>query len=354
MFNAEYWDGWFDHWGEQHHTTDTDQQAKEIDWILSQGFSINLYMFHGGTSFGFMSGANWDHETYEPDVTSYDYDSPVSESGALTKKFFAFREVIAKHNPGVTLPDPPAPLPVIEVPEFELRDHASLWSNLPEPVNMEQPRNMEDFGQSYGYVLYRAKLRASGNGELVLPALRSYARVYLNGRLIGAADRRKKQDRVKLQARSGDTLDILVEGTARINFSRELLGERQGINGPVMLAGREITGWQIFSLPMEDLTRLQFAPADKVSSGPAFYKGRFNLQTTGDTFLDLRGWSKGAVWVNGRALGRFWNVGPQQTLYLPAPFLRKGTNEVLVFTLGGHTNRSRGLREPVLDEMGSE
>ena len=213
---------------------------------------------------------------------------------------------------------------------------------------------MDDFGQSYGYVLYRAKLRASGNGELVLPALRSYARVYLNGKLMGVADRRKKQDRVKLQWQKDDTLDILVEGTARINFSKELLGERQGINGPVMLAGREIRGWQVFSLPMEDLSRLQFAPAEKVSSGPAFYKGRFDLQTTGDTFLDLRGWGKGAVWINGHALGRFWNIGPQQTLYLPAPFLKKGSNEVLVFSLGAHTNRLRGLREPVLDEMGSE
>lgn len=354
IFNAEYWDGWFDHWGERHQTTDAEQQANEIDWTLSQGFSINLYMFHGGTSFGFMSGANWDHETYEPDVTSYDYDSPVSESGALTKKFFAFRDVIAKRSPGVALPDPPASLPVIEVPEFELRDDASLWLKLPEAVNMEQPRNMEDFGQSYGYVLYRAKLRASGNGELVLPALRSYARVYLNGKLMGVADRRKKQDRVKLQWQKGDTLDILVESTARINFSKELLGERQGINGPVMLAGREIRGWQVFSLPMEDLSRLQFAPAEKVSSGPAFYKGHFDLRTTGDTFLDLRGWGKGAVWVNGHALGRFWNIGPQQTLYLPAPFLKKGSNEVLVFSLGAHTNRLRGLREPVLDEMGSE
>ena len=188
----------------------------------------------------------------------------------------------------------------------------------------------------------------------MLPALRSYARVYLNGKRMGTADRRKKQDRVKLQARSGDTLDILVEGTARINFSRELLGERQGINGPVVLAGREVAGWQVFPLPMEDLSHLQFAPADKVTSGPAFYRGRFDLPTTGDTFLDLRGWGKGAVWVNGHALGRFWNVGPQQTLYLPAPFLKKGANEVLVYTLGGHTNRLRGLREPVLDEMGSE
>ena len=124
MMSGEYWDGWFDHWGEKHHDTDANQQAQELDWILTQGYSINLYMLHGGTSFGFMSGANWDHNNYEPDVTSYDYDSPVSESGALTRKYFAFRDVIAKHRPGVQIPAPPTPLPVVDVPEFELAETA--------------------------------------------------------------------------------------------------------------------------------------------------------------------------------------------------------------------------------------
>jgi len=353
LFNSEYWDGWFDHWGEHHHVTDAAQQAKEIDWILSQGYSINLYMFHGGTSFGFMSGANWDHQTYEPDVTSYDYDSALSEWGTLTKKYAAFRDVIAKYRPGVEIPDPPAPLPIVEVPEFELHESASLWSSLPDPIAAEQPRNMESFGQSYGYILYRTKLKSKGMGELVLPALRSYARVYVNSKLVGLADRRLKQDRVNVQATAGDILDILVEGTARINFSRELLTERQGIDGAVSLAGHELTGWQVYPLPMEDFAALKFSAKENVT-GPAFYRGHFDLKTTGDTFLDLRRWGKGAVWVNGHALGRFWNVGPQQTLYLPAPFLRKGSNDVVVFTVGGHTNRLRGLKEPVLDEMGSE
>ncbi|HTT19083.1 MAG TPA: beta-galactosidase [Candidatus Sulfotelmatobacter sp.] len=354
MFNSEYWDGWFDHWGEHHHSTNTAQQAREIDWILSQGYSVNLYMFHGGTSFGFMSGANWDHQTYEPDVTSYDYDSPVSESGALAPKFFVFRDVIAKHRPGVTIPEPPAALPVIEVPEFQLRERASLWSNLPDPKSLEQPRNMEAFGQSHGYILYRTKLKSSAAGELRLPSLRSYARVYVNSKLVGVADRRKKQDRVKLKANAGDTLDILVEGTGRINFSRELLSERQGINGVVTLAGQELTGWQIYPLPMDDFSHLRFSATNNNAATPAFYQGSFDVQTTGDTFLDLRGWGKGAVWVNGNPVGRFWNVGPQQTLYLPAPFLKKGKNTVVVFTLGGKTSRIRGQREPVLDQMGSE
>jgi beta-galactosidase len=361
MFNSEYWDGWFDHWGERHHTTDTADQAREVDWILSQGYSINLYMFHGGTSFGFMSGANWDHNNYQPDVTSYDYDSPVSESGGLTNKFYAFREVIAKHRPNVTFPDPPAPLPVVEIPEFEVDKTASLWDLIRNHAfgtgtHTVQPRNMEAFGQSYGYILYRTTLKSPASGDLILPALRSYARVYLNQKLVGTADRRSKQDRIQLQASKDDQLDILVEGTGRINFSTELRNERQGIDGPVMLAGHEITGFQVFPLPMEDFSKVDFAGIDpgKDRAGPALHQGHFVLQTSGDTFLDTRGWGKGAAWINGRAIGRFWSVGPQQTLYVPASWLRQGRNEVVIFTLGAKSTRLRGLREPILDEMGNE
>ena len=355
VMSGEYWDGWFDHWGEKHHDTNSEQQAQELEWILSQGYSINLYMFHGGTSFGFMSGANWDHKTYEPDVTSYDYDSPVSESGKLTKKFFAFRDVIAKHRAGVRLPDPPAALPVIAIPEFQLTESAPLWANLPVPAASEVPRSMEAFGQSYGYILYRTTIASATNGDLVIPAMRSYALVYVNGELAGTLDRRKKQDPLRVNAPGKASIDILVEGTGRINFTTELRQERQGINGKLTLAGKELRGWQVFPLPMEDLRKLQFSKASsEMPRGPAFYRGQFDLSEMGDTFLDTRGWEKGAVWINGHPLGRFWNIGPQQTLYVPAPYLKRGGNEVIVFTLGGRTQSIRGLREPVLDEMGNE
>ena len=352
MMSGEYWDGWFDHWGEKHHDTDVNQQAQELDWILSQGYSVNLYMFHGGTSFGLMNGANWG-KGYEPDVTSYDYDSPVSESGALTKKYFAFRDVIVKHRKEPMIPDPPAPLPVIDIPQFELAESAPLWSNLPAPIPVERPRPMEALGQSYGYILYRTKMKQAGNGELEIHELRSYARVFVNGKPVGVLDRRKKQDRIRLQTDRDSTLDILVEGTGRINFTVELRNERQGIGGSVTLAGQELTGWQVFLLPMDDLSKLQFSKDNfENSKGPAFYRGQFELDETGDTFLDMRGWGKGVVWVNGHALGRFWNLGPQQTLYLPAPWLRKGKNEVAIFGLISPRHRTlRGVRSPVLDEL---
>lgn len=356
MMSGEYWDGWFDHWGDKHQTTDAVQQAQELDWILSQGYSINLYMFHGGTSFGFMNGANWDHKKYEPDVTSYDYDSPVSESGALTKKYFAFRDVIAKHRPGEQIPDPPLPLRVIEVPEFQLTESAPLWQNLPAPVAADHPRSMEYFGQSYGYILYRTKIEQASKGELEIQELRSYARIFVDGKPVGTLDRRKKQDRLRIEAGKDSTLDILVEGTGRINFTTELRQERQGINGAVTLAGNELSDWQLFPLPMDDLSKLQFSnPKTHSPTGPAFYRAQFDLQNTGDTFLDTRGWGKGAVWINGHALGRFWNLGPQQTLYVPAPWLRKGANEVVVFTHDTPKSRQmHSLRAPILDQLGAE
>jgi beta-galactosidase len=366
LMSGEYWDGWFDHWGEKHQTTDATQQAQELDWILSQGYSINLYMFHGGTSFGFMNGANW-QKVYEPDVTSYDYDSPVSESGALTRKYFAFRDVIARHRPGVTIPDPPAPLPVIEVPEFELAESAPLWTNLPASHSVERPRSMEMFGQSYGYILYRTKIKEALVGELVIHELRSYARIFINGKLAGTLDRRKKEDRLRIEVGANATLDILVEGTGRINFTTELRKERQGIDGSMILAGKELLGWQVFPLPMDDLwqaspfsmhdlSKLRFSKASpNTPNEPAFYRGRFGLYSPGDTFLDTRGWGKGAVWINGHALGRFWNLGPQQTLYVPAPWLQNGANEVIVFSqINPGKRRMRGLSAPVLNELGRE
>jgi beta-galactosidase len=215
---------------------------------------------------------------------------------------------------------------------------------------------MEFFGQSYGYILYRTRLTAPANGDLVIHELRSYAEVFVNGKLIGTLDRRKKQGHLEIEAAAVSTLDILVEGSGRINFTTELRSERQGISGAVTLAGRELTGWQVFPLPMstDDLAKLQFSKRTEAAA-PAFYRGHFTLQATGDTFLDTRGWGKGAAWINGHPLGRFWNLGPQQTLYVPAPWLKKGINEVVVFTQQEPKSRHlHGLSAPVLDEMGTE
>jgi beta-galactosidase len=348
FFNSEYWAGWFDHWGGKHAHTNADAQAANLKWMLDQGYSVSIYMFHGGTSFGWMNGANSDDKgSYEPDVTSYDYDSVLDESGRPTPKYYAFRDIIAKAT-GVTPPPVPEVAAAISVPSLAMSEAASLWDNLPKPVLSEQILSMEDVDQAYGYILYRTRLEKPVEGELVLDQLHSYARVYLNGTLVGTIDRRLKQDRLSLKSTEPDArLDILIENTGRVNFGHTIAGERAGITKQVTLAGRPVMGWEIYPLPMTELGKLKFS--SKPCSGPCFYRGDFKLASTGDTFLDTGEFSKGELWLNGRALGRIWNAGPQRTLYAPGPWLEKGKNEVVVFDIDGQSGRSlQGREKPVL------
>jgi beta-galactosidase len=347
FFNSEYWVGWFDHWGGTHAHTSVEDEAANLDWMLRQGYSVSLYMFHGGTSFGWMNGANIDGGVYGPDVTSYDYDSPLDESGRPTTKYFKFRDVIAKAT-GITPPPIPEIAAPISIPVVTMTETASLWSNLPEPIHSDQVLSMEDVDQSYGYILYRTKLKKMASSELVLDELHSYAQVYLDRKLVGTLDRRLKQDRLALPATAGDArLDILVENTGRVNFGHAITGERAGITKQVSLNGVPLLGWEIFSLPIPAVNKLHFST--KPCEGACFYRGNFNLAAVGDTFLDTSQFAKGELWLNGQALGRVWNVGPQKTLYTPEPWLNKGRNEVVVLDLQGHLGATvRGLEKPVL------
>ncbi len=348
FINSEYWAGWFDHWGGEHAHTNAGAQEANLEWMLGQGYSVSIYMFHGGTSFGWMNGANSDGKgSYEPDVTSYDYDSVLDESGRPTAKYFVFRDLIAKAT-GVTPPAVPKVAAAVSVPVVRLVEGASLWSNLPEPVKSEQVLSMEDVGQAYGYILYRSKLQNVGDGELVLDQLHSYAVVYVDGKQVGTVDRRLKQDRVKLTGvKAGARLDILVENTSRVNFGLSIGGERAGITKRVTLAGKELTGWEIYRLPMEAPEKLQYSV--KACDGPCFYRAKLDVAAVGDTFLDTSEFVKGQLWLNGKALGRIWNVGPQKALYAPGPWLVKGKNEVVVFDLEGKSGRSlRGVDKPML------
>ena len=347
FFNSEYWAGWFDHWGGKHAHTNTAAQLANLRWMLEQGYSVSIYMFHGGTSFGWMNGANSDGKgSYEPDVTSYDYDSALDESGRPTPKYFGMRDIIAKVT-GVNPPPVPTVAPAMSVPAVALPDAASLWENLPTAIRSDNVEAMEQIGQAYGYILYRTHLRSDVNGELVLDQLHSYAGVYLNKRLMGTIDRRLKQDRLSLHGTAGAQLDILVENTGRVNFGKSIGGEQAGITRQVTLAGKPLVGWEIYPLTMTHVEKLPFAK--RPCEGPCFYRGSFNLPKTADTFLDTSEFTKGQLWLNGRALGRIWNVGPQKTLYTPAPWLKEGRNEVIVFDLDGKMGRSvRGLEKPVL------
>ncbi len=348
FINSEYWAGWFDHWGGKHAHTDVANEAANLKWMLEQGYSVSIYMFHGGTSFGWMNGANSNGTNYEPDVTSYDYDSPLDESGRPSAKYFVFRDVIAKAT-GTTPPPVPEVAAAISVPAVSMLESASLWKNLPKPIGSKQVLSMEDVDQSYGYILYRAKLKDAAPGELVLDELHSYAQVYLDGKLVGTLDRRLKQDRLTLTATKRKTqLDILVENTGRVNFGHAIGGERTGITKQVTLGGKPISGWKIYPLPMTDVGSLAFSKTP--CEGACFYRASFDLTAVGDTFLDTSEFVKGQLWLNSLALGRIWNIGPQKTLYAPRPWLTIGKNELVVFDLQGKMGASvRGLDKPVLD-----
>lgn len=362
LFATEYWPGWFDHWGHPHQTRSTAVQVQDLNYILSHHASLNIYMFHGGTSFGFMSGSSWTDNEFLPDVTSYDYDAPLDEAGHPTPKFYAYRAVLATYATS-PLPPVPAPPPVIAIAPFALHAETSLWEHLPAPVVSANPLTMEALGQSYGYILYRKVLEAAADGPLVLDEVHDYARVYVDGRLVGTIDRRLKQNQVHLSAAKGARLDILVENSGRINSTKMMRGEVKGITQSVSLAGAPLTGWQMYSLPMDDAGAMRphrsssiSAPSSLTADAPHFAFGSFNLNKIGDTFLDVSELGKGAVWVNGHALGRYWNIGPQKTLYLPGPWLRKGRNEVVVFDLfpSAPTVRLVGRTEPILNTITSE
>lgn len=353
---AEWYPGWFDSWGTPHATTKADEDAKKLDEVLAAGISINMYMFHGGTTRAFMNGANMSKkDPYSPQTSSYDYDAPLDESGNPTAKFYKFREVIQKHLPaGVTLPPVPASSKTIAIPNIALWDRTPLFANLGKPVINEKPLCFEDLNQGYGFVLYRTTLKSAAEGLLKVKEMRDYATVYLNNERIGVLDRHLRLDSLQLNAaKKGDVLDILVENNGRINYGPYLTDNRQGITEKVTLNGEELLGWKMYKFPFESTAGFKYATnKDIYELEPALYKGRFMLTKTGDTYLDLSKFGKGFVFLNGRNIGKYWNVGPQQTLYIPAGWLKKGLNEIVVFDelKNGHTQIA-ALDHPILNQV---
>jgi beta-galactosidase len=313
--------------------------------MLEHDCSVNIYMFHGGTSFGFWNGANSsDTQPYQPDTTSYDYDAALDEAGRTTQKYFAFRDVIARERGIVPRPVPEPPR-TMEIAAFELTAFAPLDGLLANPVLCDAPMPMETFGQSLGYVLYRTTLPDAGEGVLEFEWVRDYAVVSLDGAVAGHLDRRLGEAAISLAVpRPGMQLDVLVENGGRINYGPKLLDERKGI-GAVRWAGRELRGWQAFMLPLDDLRPLRF---DEPSSrSPGFWRGMFEVDELADTFIDVRSLGKGALWINGRNAGRFWSVGPQGSLYVPGLWLRMGTNEAVAFDLFDSQRSLCGRRDQV-------
>jgi beta-galactosidase len=345
---AEFWIGWFDHWGGPHHVRDAADAAADLDRLLAAGASVNIYMFHGGTNFGFTNGANHKH-AYEPTVTSYDYDAALTEWGDPGPKYHAFREVIARHAP---VPDEPVPAPAPKLPvtSVELNRRAPLLAHadaLAEPVRRDDPATMHDLGLDTGYALYRTTVDAAGDGLLHFTGgVGDRAQVFLDGAPVGVLERERHDETLPVRVpRPGARLDVLVENMGGVNYGPRI-GAAKGLLGPVTLNGVKITGWDCHPLPLTDLSAVPFAPTDATTAAePAFHHGTFEVDTPADTFLALPGWTKGQAWVNGFHLGRYWNRGPQHTLYVPAPVLRAGGNDLVVLELHATTGTRAQLTD---------
>jgi beta-galactosidase len=354
---GEYYPGWFDSWGTKHHTGSTANVVKEIGYMLDHKASFSIYMAHGGTTFGQWTGAN--SPPYLPQTSSYDYDAPISEAGWDTDKFYALRTLFSGYlQEGEALTTVPARNPVIQIPAFSTTEIAPLLSNLPAFVNDKKVRNMEEYDQGYGSILYRTKLSGGAAATLNIKDVHDFALVFINGKKIATLDRRKNENSCKLPTtKEGDVLDILVEAMGRVNYG-EGMHDRKGITDKVFISEsngntRELANWQVCPIAISNDGAPEYL---KFVSGktnmPSYHKGAFTISEIGDTFLDVSTWGKGLVWINGHCLGRFWNIGPTQTMYVPAPWLKKGRNEIIILDYIGPTKNSlAGLAMPKLDEL---
>jgi len=353
---AEFYPGWLDHWAEPFQKVSTENVVAQTEKYLKAGISFNFYMVHGGTNFAFTSGANYNkkHEI-QPDITSYDYDAPISEAGWATPKYNALRELFQK-NISSKLPPVPAPIPVIGISSIKLNKAVDLFGlkEKMQPVVSDTPRTFEDLNQGNGYILYSKHFTQPINGKLEIKGLRDYALIYVNGEKVGELNRNTNTYSCDIDIPFNATLDILVENMGRINYGAEIIHNLKGIISPVMIGGNEITGgWNMYPFPMDKEPDLKAYPAKYQKDQPVIYEGTFNLSKTGDTFLDMSKWGKGIVFVNGHNLGRYWNVGPQQTLYLPGCWLIKGKNKITVFEQinSDEQKEIHGIKTPILDAL---
>ncbi|WP_367436258.1 glycoside hydrolase family 35 protein [Streptomyces celluloflavus] len=345
---SEFWIGWFDRWGGTHVTRSAEDAAADLDRLLSAGASVNLYMFHGGTNFGFTNGAN-DKGTYRPTVTSYDYDAPLDEAGDPGPKYTAFREVIARYAP---VPDEPVPVPAPKLTEAvaDLASCAGLLDQIEllggPAVHADHPVTMEQLGQSFGFILYETTLPDAGRTVLRVQEVHDRAQVFVDGQPVGVLDRENHEHALTFLApRRGARLAVLVENQGRVNYGRAM-HDRKGLLGAVTANGLILDDWYSRSLPMDNPSAPSYTALDASAPpvGPAFHRGHVDIARPADGFIALDGWGKGLVWINGFALGRYWSRGPQTTLYVPAPVLRAGRNEITVLELHASTTRTVELR----------
>jgi hypothetical protein len=337
VFSAETYPGWLKHWsGDDWAPTDV---GRVLEFFMDTNKSFSLYMFHGGTNFGFTAGANDEGPAkFLADLTSYDYGAPLTEQGRPTPAYFTYRKLLASYlPPNEKLPDVPAPIPTMSIPEIKMERWTTIWDHLPPSFERSgAPVTFESLSQNQGLVLYRKTPYLKSKGTLHFDRLNDYGLVLINGKYIGSLDRSKGEHDIEIPD-TGDaetTLDVLVEGMGHINYDISMEQDRKGLSKKVTLDRVPLTNWHMFQFPLDEswITSLQKTDAPTDRPGGIF-RGRFTLDTVADTFLDLSRYQKGFVWINGHNLGRFWKIGPQQRLYCPAPWLKKGENELIVLDL---------------------
>lgn len=364
---SEFWSGWFDKWGGKHETRSAKDMVEGLKEMLDNNISFSLYMTHGGTSFGHWAGAN--SPGFAPDVTSYDYDAPINEYGRTTDKYWELRSMLQGFSEK-KLPNPPANIPIVSIPEFKINEFSSMWNlNDVAMYKSEDLKTMEEFDQGWGSMIYATEIPAFDKpANLHIENGHDYVQVFVGNKYIGALDRRMgEKDLVIPSHEKSETLFLVVEAMGRINFGRAIK-DFKGIEGDVELSielgGNKFTSslkhWNTYMLPdsYEFYTGRKYQSAsgsDNGSRKPGYYKAAFNVDKVGDTFLDMSTWGKGLVYVNGHALGRFWEIGPQQTLYLPGCWLKKGKNEIVIFDIIGPKRQVvAGLDHPIIDKLQNE
>ena len=364
---SEFWSGWFDKWGANHETRPAADMIAGIDEMLSKGISFSLYMTHGGTNWGHWAGAN--SPGFAPDVTSYDYDAPISESGQTTPKYWELRKTLAKYMDGKKQAPVPALIRPIEIKGFDFKEIAPLRDNMPQPREDAEIRTMEEYDQGFGSILYSTTLpELRTEALLTVNDPHDFAQIFVEGRYVGKLDRRNGEKELMLPPCSkGARLDILVEAMDRINFGRAIK-DFKGITGNVTLTVEKdghkwvdhLRNWKVYNIEdeYETYASMKYRPlADSDRTGDRLpigaYRATFNIKgKPSDTFLNFETWGKGLVYVNGHPMGRIWEIGPQQTLYMPGCWLRKGDNEIIVFDIvGPREARTEGLKEPKLDQL---
>ena len=361
---SEFWSGWFDKWGARHETRPAKDMVEGMDEMLSKGISFSLYMTHGGTSFGHWAGAN--SPGFAPDVTSYDYDAPINEYGQATPKFWELRTMMQKYSDKSLPKLPKSPMPIITVPKFELTEFAPLMTGISQVVVSPEPKTFEEMDMGWGTMIYTTTLPEIKSQSVLTGEFHDFAQVFIDGKYIGKIDRVKNEKSLTLPPMRKDAeLSIIVEGMGRINFGRAIK-DFKGIIGNVTITGDmekyEITvkpkTWVNAIIPDDYQTAVkafetkvpETVKGDFLKAG--YHRGYFTLKKVGDTFLNFETWGKGQVWVNGHAMGRIWSIGPQQTLYVPGCWLKKGRNEVIVLDVVGPREAIVwGQAEPELNKL---